>query len=150
MSDAHVRLAHFTPALQFSNPRCPTVDCAGIMVVDRIMKCLEGTGLEALSCRACGHRGFRSIGGIQTLFGGRHEHVCSYGPSMLTLTIVFSGAALTLFRDRGLSPAQSAIYGAYWALLCGQVAGTVHLFLESPSLSRCYEHYRRQIIGPEG
>ena len=95
MSDAHVRLAHFTPALQFSNPRCPTVDCAGIMVLDRIMKCLEGTGLEALSCRACGHRGFRSTGGILTLFGGRHEHVCSYGPSMLTLTIVFSGAALT-------------------------------------------------------
>ena len=67
--------------------------------------------------------------------------VCSYGPSTLTLTIVFSGAALVLFGERGLSPTQAAVYAAQWALLSGQVAGTVHMFLESPALSRCYEHF---------
>ncbi len=87
------------------------------------MECLEGTGLAAVSCRACGQRGFRSREGIHTLFGGRHEHVCAYGPSTLTLTIVFSGAALAMFRERGLGPAQAAIYAAQWALLGGQVAG---------------------------
>jgi hypothetical protein len=132
-----------TPVLPLRPSLCPAVGCSGTMDVETVMECLEGTGLEAVSCRVCGHRGFRSREGIQTLFGGRHEHVCSYGPSPLTLTIVFSGAALALFRNRGLSPAQAAEYAVQWTLLCGQVAGTVHLILETPALGRCYEHFRR-------
>jgi hypothetical protein len=114
------------------------------MAVEPEMKSLDGTGLESLACRTCGHRGFRSQGGIQTL-GGRHEHVCSYGPSLLTLTVVFSGAALRLFRDRGLNATEAAVYAAHWTLLSGQVGGTVHLLSETPALARCYEHFCRQM-----
>lgn len=126
---------------------CPATGCGGHMTVDAVMASLEGTGLEALRCPTCGHRGFRAKEGIQILFGVRHEHVCAYGPSRLTITVVSSGAALVRFGKSGLSPSQLAVYAASWALLCGQLAGTVHLLLESPALSSCYAHFLRQTHG---
>lgn len=140
MPESHAMPLQSQPQNHIQVPRCPALGCGGGMASDP-MQCLDGTGLEALRCPACGHRGFQAQDGIRVLFGGRHEHVISYGPSTLTLTIVFSGAALVLFGERGLSPAQAAVYAAQWALLSGQVAGTVHMFLESPALSRCYEHF---------
>ena len=145
MADADLTPPLVRPLPRFSALLCPAVGCEGVMAVEPEMKSLDGTGLESLTCRTCGHRGFRSQGGIQTLFGGRHEHVCSYGPSLLTLTIVFSGAALRLFRDRGLNATEAAVYAAHWTLLSGQVGGTVHLLSESPALARCYEHFCRQM-----
>ncbi|MEP7153024.1 MAG: hypothetical protein ABI856_15050 [Nitrospira sp.] len=145
MSDADLTPPVARPLPRFSALLCPAIDCDGVMAVEPTMKSLDGTGLESLTCAACGHRGFRSQGGIQTLFGGRHEHVCSYGPSLLTLTVVFSGAALRLFRDRGLNPTEAAVYAAHWTLLSGQVGGTVHLLSETPALTRCYEHFCRQM-----
>ena len=142
MSDPHVLPSHHLPQQVSGLPRCPALGCGAIMVSDRL-RCLDGTGLEALRCPACGQRGFRSKEGIRILFAGQHEHMCSYGPSQLTLTIIFAGAALVLFGGRGLSPSQAALYAGEWALLNGQVAGTVHMFLESPALSRCYEYLVR-------
>jgi hypothetical protein len=142
MSEPEVLPAHQPRGHIIGLPRCPALGCGTIMDRDPL-RCLDGTGLEAFRCPACGHRGFRSKDGIRILFAGQHEHVCSYGPSQLTLTIVFAGAALVLFGERGLSPSQAALYAAEWALLNGQVAGTVHMFLESPALSRCYEHLVR-------
>lgn len=138
------------PLPHFSALLCPAAGCDGVMAVEPAMKSLDGTGLESLTCGTCGHRGFRSKDGIQTLFGGRHEHVCSFGPTLLTLTVVFSGAALRLFRDRGLNATEAAVYAAHWALLSGQVGGTVHLLSETPALARCYEHFCRQMknVGP--
>jgi hypothetical protein len=147
MSDADLTPPIARPLPRFSALLCPAVGCEGVMAVEAAMKSLDGTGLESLTCGACGHRGFRSQGGIQTLFGGRHEHVCSYGPSLLTLTVVFSGAALRLFRDRGLNATEAAIYAAHWTLLSGQVGGTVHLLSETPALARCYEHFCQQMGG---
>jgi hypothetical protein len=142
MSGPEVSSAHHPPERVRHLPRCPALGCGAAMESDPL-RCLEGTGLEALRCPACGHRGFHSKGGVRILFAGQHEHVCSYGPSQLTLTIVFAGAALVLFGDRGLSPSQAALYAAEWALLNGQVAGTLYMFLESPALSRCYEYLMR-------
>jgi hypothetical protein len=48
--------------------------------------------------------------GAQILFGGRHEHVCTYGPSRLTITVVCSRAALVRFGKCGLTPSQVAVY----------------------------------------
>ena len=140
MSEPHVMPALSPSRSDIPVLRCPALGCVTKMARESL-QCLDGTGLEALRCPACGHRGFQSRDGIRILFGGRHEYVCSYGPSTLTLTIVFSGAALVLFGERGLSPTQAAVYAAQWTLLSGQVAGTVHMFLESPALSRCYEHF---------
>ncbi len=145
MSDADHTPPVARPLPRFSALLCPAVGCPGAMAAEPEMKSLEGTGLESLTCEACGHRGFRSQGGIQTLFGGRHEHVCSYGPSLLTLTVVFSSVALRLFRDRGLNATEAAVYAAHWTLLLGQVGGTVHLLSETPMLARCYEHFCRQM-----
>ena len=90
------------------SPACPIPRCAGQMGLNAVMPSLDGTGLEALVCAACGHRGFRAKADVQILFGGRHEHVCSYGPSGLTITVVCSGAALARFGECGLSPSQVA------------------------------------------
>jgi hypothetical protein len=124
---------------------CPISQCAGHMGLNAVMASLEGTGLEALVCSACGHRGFRAKDGVQILFGGRHEHVCSYGPSRLTITIVCSGAALGRFAEWGLSPSQVATAAASWARLMGQVAGTVHLLLESPAFLPCHDYMLRPV-----
>jgi len=66
---------------------------------------------------------------------------------MQSLNLVFSGTALALFRDRGLSPTQSALYAAHWTLLSGQLAGTIRLFPQSPAFLHCYTHYHREISG---
>jgi hypothetical protein len=114
------------------------------------MASLDGTGLETLVCSTCGHQGFRATGEIQILFGGRHEHRCIYGPSRLTITVVCSGAALVNFGERGLCPSQVAISAVSWALLMGQVAGTVHLLLESPVYAPCHEYIIQQQQGMNG
>ena len=92
----------------------------------------------------CQHRGFRSLEGVQVLFGGRHEYVCGYGPSTTVLTILFSETALSIFLDAYLSPTESALYVAHWALLRGQVAGTVNILADSPQVFACYEHFCRE------
>ncbi len=125
-------------------PLCPVSGCGGPMRPAAVMASLDGTGLEALVCSTCGHQGFRATGGIQILFGGRHEHLCIYGPSRLTITVVCSGAALVQFGERGLSPSQVAVSAVSWALLMGQVAGTVHLLLESPVYAPCHEYILQQ------
>jgi hypothetical protein len=123
---------------------CPIPGCVGQMKLDVVMASLEGTQLDALVCSTCGHRGFRAKAGVQILFGGRHEHVCIYGPSRLTITVVCSGGALVRFGECGLSPSEVATAAASWALLMGQVAGTLHLLLESPAFAPCREYILRQ------
>jgi hypothetical protein len=105
------------------------------------MPTLDGTGLEAWRCVLCGHRGFTPSEGLRALFTGHHEHVYAYGPSPLTLKVVFSDAALALFRDRALRPADAAQMTVRWALLIGQIAGTVSMFLEGSIVARCYEYF---------
>lgn len=126
-------------------PRCPAYGCGGEMT-PHPMPVLDGSGLRVWRCSACRHQGFRAEEGLRLLFGGRHEHVCTYGPSALTLTVIFSGAALVLFRERGLSPSQAALYTAQWALLNGQVTGTLQMFLESAMLARSYEYINTYLL----
>lgn len=66
---------------------------------------------------------------------------------MQSLNLVFSGTALALFLNRGLSPTQSALYAAHWTLLSGQLAGTIRLFLPSPAFLHGYAHYYREVSG---
>jgi hypothetical protein len=118
-------------------PRCPLVPCRGRMRGTALHPSLEGTGLQAVQCLDCGHHGFISTDRIILLFGGGHEQVCMYGPSTLTLTIRFSGSALRRLRARGLTPARSAACATRWALLRGQVTGTV--WVSDQPLSRLEE-----------
>jgi hypothetical protein len=129
-----------------SRSRCPSLGCGAEMHRHPLL-CLEGTGLESLRCPACAHHGFRSQHGIRVLSAGRHDHVCSYGASGLSFKVLFSESALILFGERGLCPSQAASYAAQWALLSGQVAGMLHMFLESPALARCYDYVLRYHLG---
>ena len=131
--------------LQIITPLCPRLGCDGRMQPDSTMGLIPGTGLQVLRCPICKHRGYRSLEGLRVLFGTRHEHGCTYGPSIQSLTVVFSGAALGFFQKEGLCPTQSALYAAHWALLGGQLVGTLHLFAESPALVQCYTHSQREI-----
>ena len=79
----------------------------------------------------------------------RAEYVFSYGPSLSYLKVVLSTVALNLFSTHGLEPVRLATHVAEWALLMGQVCGTVR-----PSgdlvLSSCYEYCRRQAVTHSG
>ena len=83
--------------------------------------------------------------GVRLLFSGQHEYVFSYGPSLSYLKVVLSTVALNLFRVQGVSPVQLATHVAEWALLSGQVCGTVRLAGDLV-LSNCYEYCRRQAL----
>ena len=124
---------------------CPTTGCGERMRFD----CRAGydprTGLECVYCHRCGHQGKKAREGVRLLFAGQHEYVFSYGPSVSSLKIVLSAVALTLFRAQGLAPVQAATHVAEWALLGGQVCGTVRL-AGHLVLSSCYEFCRRQAL----
>lgn len=128
---------------------CPIANCGQLMEPDYRAGYDARTGLECLHCGHCGHRGMRAREGLQLLFTGQHEYVFSYGPSLSYLKVVLSTVALNLFRTQGLEPVQLATHIAEWALLMGQVCGTVR-----PSgdliLSSCYEYCRRQAVTHSG
>lgn len=145
MSESPMPRVSVRSMLQDLTPLCPRLGCDGRMQSDSTMGLILGTGLQVLRCSTCKHRGYRSLEGLRVLFGTRHKHVCTYGPSIQSLTVVFSGAALGLFQKEGLCPTQSALYAARWTLLGGQRAGTLHLFSESPAFVQCYTHFQREI-----
>ena len=124
---------------------CPTTNCGRLMTPDYRAGYDARTGLECFHCGHCGQRGMRAREGLQLLFSGQHEYVFSYGPSLSYLKVVLSTVALNLFSTHGLEPVRLATHVAEWALLMGQVCGTVR-----PSgdlvLSSCYEYCRRQAV----
>ena len=130
--------------LSNTTPLCPVLACGGRMAIESVKKRTKGTGLEQIQCGVCQHRGFRSLGGVHVLFGGRHEYVCGYGPSATVLAICLSETALCCFLDAYLSPTESALYVAHWTLLRGQVAGTVTMDRGSTQFSDCYGHFCRE------
>src|SRR5688500_5175301 len=130
--------------LSVTAPLCPARNCNGRMQIDSAPRRIQGTGLVRVQCGMCQHGGFRSVEGVQVLFGGRHEYVCGYGPSTTVLTILFSETALSIFLDAYLSPTESALYVAHWTLLRGQVAGAVNILADSPQVFACYEHFCRE------
>lgn len=146
MSELPMQPARVTAMIQNLTPLCPRLGCDGRMEPDSKMGSMSDIGLQALECPVCKHRGYRSLEGIRVLFGTRHEHVCSYGPSIQSLTVLFSAAALALFRNEGLCPTQSALYAAHWALLGGQLVGTLRFFPESPAFAHCYTYFQRGIL----
>lgn len=87
--------------------------------------------------------------GVQLLFAGQHEYVFSYGSSFSCLKIALSAVALNLFRTQGVEPVRLAAHVAEWALLMGQVCGTVR-----PSgdlvVSSCYAYCRQQTLKRRG
>ena len=129
------------------SPLCPAPNCHGHMQTQSTHKRRDATGLQALQCSHCGHRGFRPLAEMYVLFGGRHEHVCCYGPSTKhVLTVVFGETALGRFLDVYLSPTESVLYAAYWTLLCGQMKGTVNMVAASYTFSQCYGHFCREYV----
>ena len=128
---------------------CLATNCGQLMASDYRAGYDARTGLECLQCGHCGHRGMRAREGLQLLFSGQHEYVFSYGPSLSYLKVVLSTVALNLFSTHGLEPVRLATHVAEWALLMGQVCGTVR-----PSgdlvLSSCYEYCRRQAVTHSG
>lgn len=125
---------------------CPMTGCGQPMALESPQGYDARTGLEGVWCRRCGHRGVKARDGLQLLFVGQHEYVFSYGPSPSCLKVLLSSAVLNVFSEQGMTPARLATHIAEWALLKGQVCGTVR-----PSgdlvLSSCYEYCRRQTPG---
>ncbi len=125
---------------------CPAAHCGSVMTPEVRAQYDPRTGLEYLQCGQCGHRGMKARDGVQLLFAGPQEYTFSYGPSLSYLKVVLSTVTLNLFKVHGLAPTMLAAHVAEWALLMGQVCGTVR-----PSgdlvLSSCYDYCRRQGLG---
>lgn len=129
--------------------RCPTTDCRQSMQSDHRAGFDAVTGLECLYCPRCGHRGMKARDGVQLLFTGQHEYVFSYGPSLSHLKVILSTVAINLFRVQGIPPTELARHVADWALLTGQVCGTVR-FTGDLVLSSCYEYCRDHVSQQSG
>ncbi|HMZ53924.1 MAG TPA: hypothetical protein PKJ04_03890 [Nitrospira sp.] len=129
--------------------RCPTTDCGQTMEPDSRAGYDAVSGLEYLCCPRCRHRGMKARDGVQLLFTGQHEYLFSYGPSLSHLKVVLSTVAINLFRVQGIAPTQLAGHVADWALLTGQVCGTVR-FSGDLVLSSCYEYCRQQTLHHSG
>ena len=124
---------------------CPKAGCGQPMKFDPHVGYDAGTGLQYMRCHRCGHCGMRAQDGLHLLFAGQHEYVFSYGLSPSHLKVVLSTAALNLFSVQGLTPVQLATYVAEWALVMGQVCGTVRL-AGNLVLSDCYRYYQQQAL----
>ncbi|MBI4002725.1 MAG: hypothetical protein HY348_13205 [Nitrospira defluvii] len=138
-------MANGGPVLENITMLCPTTHCGHLMELDSRAGYDARTGLECLHCGHCGHRGMKARNGVQLLFSAQHEYVFSYGPSLSYLKVVLSTVALNLFRVQGLTAVQLAAHVAEWALLMGQVCGTVRPAGDLV-LSSCYEYCRRQAL----
>ena len=121
-------------------PRCPVNKCSG-----RLRTEASGynsrTGLELMICTLCGHRGFRSRDGVILLFRGGYEYKFSYGPSIQTLNIVLSSAAVNLWGTHDVSDDQLAKIAAEWALLCGHTSRQIHLGIPAEEFADCYLYF---------
>ena len=98
-------------------------------------------GLESMVCPRCGHRGFRSRDGVILLFRGGYEFKFSYGPSVQTITIVLSSAAVNLWGTHNVHEEQLAKIAAEWALLCGRTGNSVHLGIPAEEFADFYLYF---------
>ncbi len=137
------------PITESAMTLCPKANCGQPMQLDPHLGYDAGTGLQCIRCHGCGHCGMRAQDGLHLLFTAQHEYVFSYGPSPSYLKIVLSTVALNLFSIQGLSPVQLATYVAEWALVMGQVCGTVRL-AGNLVLSDCYDYFQRRALTGSG
>lgn len=123
-----------------SAPSCPINKCKG-----RLRTEASGynsrTGLELMVCTLCGHRGFRSREGVILLFRGGYEFKFSYGPSIQTISIVLSSAAVNLWSTHDVNDDQLAKIAAEWALLCGHTSRQVHLGIPAEEFADFYLYF---------
>jgi hypothetical protein len=108
----------------------------------------DHASFQPVVCLHCGQRGVVATNGVLVLFGFRHEFVIGYGLSLSTMTVKVSEAAVILFGQHGLTPNQIAAYAAEWALLSGCTTGILRLSADQPTLTACYEHFRRSVLDP--
>lgn len=133
------------PVIENVQMPCPTTGCRKAMRFDNPSGYDARTGLEYACCDHCGHRGMKAREGVQLLFTAQHDYVFSYGPSLSYLKVVLPTIVLNVFTVQGLTAQQLAAHVAEWALLNGQVCGTVRLAGDFV-LSSCYEYCRRQAL----
>ncbi len=122
---------------------CPVNKCDG-----RLSAGASGfdarTALESLVCPLCGHRGLRSRDGVVLLFRSGYEFKFSYGPSVQTITIILSSAAVNLWSTHDVMDDHLARVAAEWALLCGHTDKQIHLGLPAAEFADFYLYFCKQ------
>ncbi|MFO0730106.1 MAG: hypothetical protein U0361_03755 [Nitrospiraceae bacterium] len=121
---------------------CPSAECAGLMHCEP-PSFDDRMGVDALRCDRCGTQGLQSHEGVILLFRGGYEYKFSFGPSVETLTVVLSSAAVNLWSTHGVSPDHLAIYAAEWALLKGIRNRPVRLMIESEDFVEFYRYFTK-------
>lgn len=104
---------------------CPMMGCRGTMRSVDKMEPDPRTGLGHMTCPSCGHYGYVASQGLHLLFKDGREYVFSYGPSLATLTVVFTCAMRARFATVPADDLAKAVAGR--ALLLGRTAGVVDL-----------------------
>lgn len=126
-----------------ASPFCPVNKCDGSLTSEATGYDPR-TGLELLVCTTCGHRGFQSRDGVILLFRGGYEFKFSYGPSLQTLTVVLSSAAVNLWSTHNVTDDQLAKIAAEWSLLCGRTTKRVHLGIPAEEFADFYLYFCRK------
>ncbi|GMV50213.1 hypothetical protein FBQ96_02830 [Nitrospirales bacterium NOB] len=122
--------------------RCPVRSCEGRLTVDARAYDAR-TGLDTVVCPSCGHRGFKSREGVLLLFRCGSDYQFSYGPSVKTITVALSSAAVNLWSTHGVSADQLAKMAAEWGLVCGRPSQRVRLRISEPDFADCYLYFCR-------
>lgn len=128
------------PPADASAPYCPINKCSGRLKTEA-SGYNSRTGLDVMVCTLCGHRGFRSREGVILLFRGGYEFKFSYGPSIQTISIVLSSAAVNLWGTHDVNDDQLAKIAAEWALLCGHTSRQIHLGIPAEEFADFYLYF---------
>lgn len=119
---------------------CPINKCTGFLRSEASAYDPR-TGLDPLICQTCGHRGFRSREGVLLLFRGGYEFKFTYGPSIQTITIILSSAAVNLWSTHDVTDDRLAKIAAEWALLCGRTGKQIHLGIPAEEFADFYLYF---------
>ena len=121
---------------------CPASGCSGTMQCDTPAYDVQ-LGVDSLRCERCGCRGLQSREGVLLLFRSGYEYKFSFGPSVETLTVVLSSAAVNLWSTHAVTPDQLAIYAAEWALLRGIRNRPIRLMADSEDFTEFYLYFTK-------
>ena len=123
--------------------RCPVAGCQGTLELDSHADD-STSGLYILLCPQCGHRWFQSREGLLLLFRSGGEYKFSYGPSVETLTVTLTSAAINLLSTHGVQEDRLAILAAEWTLLRGNRTKPVRLAIDSGDFTEFYLYLTRR------
>lgn len=145
-ADEEAMLSPNTP-LSRHKPRCPNLDCGGIMTEGTTRRRLSPppSGLTWVYCLTCDHHGAVSTEGIHLVFRTGNRFYCTYSSTPVSIELIVPPASRAEFSRYALSDTQLVQQAVAWALLIGKQHGTVHLEPEHQDYAALHRYLTDQL-----